>query len=50
MVKIIWTENALQDLEDIAEFIAKDSLHYAKITIKNLYNSTKILKHQPKLG
>jgi len=50
MVKIIWTNNALQDLEEIAEFIEKDSPHYAKVTIRALYNCMKILKDQPKLG
>ncbi len=50
MVKIIWTDNALRDLEDIAEFIEKDSPHHAKITIKDLHSNTKILQDQPKLG
>ena len=50
MVKIIWTDNALQDLEDIAEFIEKDSQHYARVTIQGLYRHTKILYDQPKLG
>ncbi len=50
MAKIIWTNNALQDLEEIAEFIEKDSPQYAKVTIRALYNYTKILKDQPKLG
>ena len=34
MAKIIWTNNALQDLEEIAEFIEKDSPQYAKVTIR----------------
>ncbi len=31
MVKIIWTERSLSDLETIAEYIAKDSFKYAQI-------------------
>jgi len=27
--KIIWTESAWRDLEEAAEYIAKDSQHYA---------------------
>lgn len=36
MVKIIWTKRALTDLEDIAEYIAKDSLRYAYITVTGI--------------
>ncbi len=50
MVKIIWTDNALRDLEEIAQFIEKDSQHYARVTIQGLYNYIKILSNQPKLG
>ena len=50
MVKIIWTDNALQDLEEIAAFIEKDSPHFAKVTIRGIYNYTKILVNQPRLG
>jgi plasmid stabilization system protein ParE len=31
---VIWTEAALQDLDDIAEFIARDSKLYAKAFVK----------------
>jgi len=31
MVKIIWTDQAIEDINNIAEFIAKDSEKYAKI-------------------
>ena len=40
MVKIIWTERSLSDLEDIAEFIAKDSNKYAKLTIEKIIDQT----------
>jgi plasmid stabilization system protein ParE len=39
MVKIIWTERSLLDIEDIAEYIARDSLKYAKLTVSNIINS-----------
>ena len=32
--KIIWTESAWQDLEETAEYIAKDSIHYAAAIIR----------------
>jgi len=50
MDKIIWTNNALSDLNDIADFIAKDSSKFAEITINKLYNKVKILSNGSKLG
>ena len=50
MVKVIWTNNALQDLEEIAEFIERDSPYYAKVTIRSIFNYTKVLEDQPNLG
>ena len=29
MVKVIWTDSAIKDLDDIGEYIAKDSIRYA---------------------
>lgn len=50
MVKIKWTNLALQDLNEIAEFISNDSVRYAQMTVKYLFESTSILKSQPKAG
>lgn len=50
MVKIIWTDSAIQDLNDIGEYIAKDSQKYAEITVEKLFTSTGILKKNPKAG
>ncbi len=50
MVKIIWTKRSLTDLEDIAEYIAKDSVKYAKLTIEKIINQTSILEKQPLIG
>lgn len=50
MAKVIWTANALENLDDIAEYIAKDSQHYAEITVAKLFSSTKILKTYPLSG
>ncbi|MCX6233115.1 MAG: type II toxin-antitoxin system RelE/ParE family toxin [Bacteroidetes bacterium] len=40
MVKVVWTGFALHDLDDIGEYIAKDSERYAKVVIQNLFEST----------
>ena len=50
MVKIKWTNLALQDLHEIADYISKDSHRYAQLTVKSLYEATTILKTQPKAG
>lgn len=46
MVKIIWTARALADLEDISEYISKDSPRYAKMTLEKLLEKAKITAPQ----
>ena len=50
MVKINWTNLALQDLDDIGEYISKDSVRYAELTVQHLFDSVDILKSHPKAG
>ena len=50
MARLNWTDQSLEDMINIAEFIAKDSVKYASIQISRIRNRAKILKIQPKLG
>jgi addiction module RelE/StbE family toxin len=50
MVKVVWTDFAIRDLNDIGEYIAKDSERYAKVVIQNLFESTDLLESHPKAG
>ena len=50
MAEVIWTNRALTDLEDIGDYISKDSYKYALNTIQKLFNSVEILKTMPKSG
>jgi len=50
MVKVVWTDAALEDLDNIGEFIGKDSLKYAAITVEELFDSVDILINHPKAG
>jgi plasmid stabilization system protein ParE len=50
MVQVNWTDSALQDLNDIGEYIAKDSLKYAEITVMRIYESVDILESHPFSG
>jgi len=40
----------LQDLNDIGDYIAKDSLRYAEITVVRLFESVDILESYPFVG
>ncbi|MBL6964739.1 MAG: type II toxin-antitoxin system RelE/ParE family toxin [Bacteroidetes bacterium] len=46
MVRINWTIQAKDDLNNIAEYISKDSKRYAKLQVIKLRNRTQILKTQ----
>ena len=50
MVEIKWSQNALKDVDSIAEFIALDSYHYAKIQVKRFFEKVEILKQYPQIG
>ncbi len=50
MAQVIWSDSALQDLDDIGEYISKDSLRYAEITVDLLFTSVYILEDHPKAG
>jgi toxin ParE1/3/4 len=50
MVKIVWTNQAIQDLNDIGNYIATDSERYAKEIVQTLFESVNILDSHPKIG
>lgn len=50
MVKIIWTERSLKDLNEIGEYISKDSLNYAKLTLEKLIDTTKLIETNQLIG
>jgi len=50
MVEIKWTDQALEDIQNIAEFIAKDSTRYANIQVKRFFDRIEILENQPRSG
>ena len=37
MVKVIWTDQSIDDINNIAEFIAKDSFKYAQIQVNTFF-------------
>jgi plasmid stabilization system protein ParE len=50
MVKVNWTDSAIIDLNEIGEFISKDSERHAQLTVDRLFNSVDILEDHPRSG
>ena len=50
MVKLIWTDQAIDDLQNIGDYIAEDSQKYAKLTVRKLFERVEILKQFPNAG
>ena len=50
MVKVIWTDFAIEDLKSIHEFISKDSKTYANKFIEKIINKVDQLEEFPNSG
>jgi len=50
MVKVRWTPQAANDLDAIAEFIGKDSEHYASLFVMDALEVVERLVHLPRIG
>ncbi len=50
MAQVIWTEPALQDLNEIAEYIALDKISAANKLVQKVFLSTERLEQFPKSG
>ena len=50
MDEIRWTENALQDLEDIGAFIARDNPQAATNTVRRIVEAVSGLSFFPRIG
>jgi toxin ParE1/3/4 len=48
--RVVWSRRALQDLQAIAEYIAKDSPAYAVVVVKNIVQQTRLLSQFPRSG
>jgi len=48
--EVNWTKQALDDLTNIATYIAKDSHHYAIIQTEKFFQRATILEKQPQIG
>ncbi|NOX09093.1 MAG: type II toxin-antitoxin system RelE/ParE family toxin [Gammaproteobacteria bacterium] len=50
MAQVIWTEPALQDLNDIAEYIALDKISAANKFVQKVFSSVDRLEQSPESG
>jgi toxin ParE1/3/4 len=50
MVKIVWTELSIQDLKEVFDYIADDSIRYATITSNRIYNRVQPIADNPFVG
>ncbi len=50
MVEIIWSPRSIKDIEEIAEYIAKDSLQYASAYVSLFFEKAKVLENHPLSG
>ena len=50
MASVIWTEPASKDINDITEYISRDSVYYASKLTKNIFEITASLGKYPDIG
>jgi len=50
MVKLVWTELSTEDLKEIFDYIAIDSVRYASITVNQIYNRAQDIIDNPYVG
>jgi len=48
VVEVNWTNQSLDDIDKIAEYIAKDSRRYAEIQVEDFFDSATTLEEFPK--
>jgi toxin ParE1/3/4 len=48
--RVVWSRRALQDIENIASYIARDSPAYAASVVKAILNETRMLTRFPHSG
>ncbi len=47
---LIWSQEALSDIDSIAEYISRDSLYHAQQVVERIVNLGESLPAQPRLG
>lgn len=50
MVEVVWSARSLRDIEEIADFISKDSLQYAEAQVTLFFVKAEMLQKHPLIG
>jgi toxin ParE1/3/4 len=50
MVQVVWAQPALDDLQEIHHYIARDSAQYAQRMVEQIIEAAGLLKQFPQLG
>lgn len=50
MAEIVWSNQGLEDLDNIAEYIARDSTYFASLTVEKILELTEALVQFPQIG
>jgi plasmid stabilization system protein ParE len=48
--RLNWSREAIEDLNSIGEYIAKDSIFYARSVVRKVFTSAKQIPDAPQLG
>lgn len=48
--RVTWSLEAVEDLESIAEYIEKDSIHYAQAVVSKILEVSRTIKEFPLIG
>ena len=50
MAKVVWTEGALHDLDEIADYIAEDNPDAANRLVRRVFDRVELLETFPEIG
>jgi toxin ParE1/3/4 len=50
MVEIKWTQQSIEDINNIADYIAKDAVNFANLQVERIFERVEILKSTPLSG
>lgn len=48
--RVIWSDDAVEDLQQISDYIARDSGHYARVVVRRILERTRSLSRYPNIG
>ena len=50
MTQVVWAPQAIQDVEAIRAYVARDSTHYADLVVERIVAAVERLKENPRSG